>query len=426
MDIDIAKLGLMLSPVALAFGQVRSKIQELFSFLIRKDVIVSVNVRECILTELVNNSIFFPALGGNSLLYPRECFSKSRNSKFTEVFKIPNRAVFLYKNFFPIIFGISSDATIIYLNIPFVTKRVLNQLISKFEQTVEENQSFFKITEYNGKSLKKNSDDPFDFDEDGANPTSHHRKPRTSGDFYSGFFWQALPIYQPSLMPCDDLERHKPICPNDYYIGPELQKLKEDIQFWVDSESWCYSRNVSWRRSTLVYGEPGTGKSSGIKRLAEILDIPIDVVNVSTMDNSELDSYVSKGNRKVIVLFEDIDRVFEGEENKVKNDLFGGVTFDHFINKLSGVNAITNAYVILTANDISKLSDALTRSGRVDNKIEIPKLGEAGKRHIANSILRGQPELIEQILREHTDCTGADFENACVKLAIANKWESKK
>ena len=107
-----------------------------------------------------------------------------------------------------------------------------------------------------------------------------------------------------------------------------------------------------------------------------------------------------------------------------RTDNFGGLTFDCLLNKLSGVNAVKNAYIVLTANNRDELSDALLRDGRVDNHIEIGYLCREGKEYIAKRLLGEWPDLVELMVTDE-QTTVAQFENECVKLAIQKHWERK-
>ena len=72
---------------------------------------------------------------------------------------------------------------------------------------------------------------------------------------------------------------------------------------------------------------------------------------------------------KSILLIEDIDKVFAGRENVSDK---ANITFSALLNCLDGAFYKHGLITIITTNHIEKLDEALLRTGRIDNKIEIP------------------------------------------------------
>jgi len=63
----------------------------------------------------------------------------------------------------------------------------------------------------------------------------------------------------------------------------------------------------------------------------------------------------------------------------------------------------------------------MTRSGRLDAKIEVGPLCEEGRRFIAENILRDWRNLIDESVGSCDNMVAADFENHCIELAIKEK-----
>ena len=221
----------------------------------------------------------------------------------------------------------------------------------------------------------------------------------------------------------------------------EIVDVFDEICKWKESEKWYRDRNIPWRRGLLFYGKPGTGKSSLAKAIAYDLDIPIYVFDLSTMSNDELIKNWNrmKGFVPCIALIEDIDGVFEGRNNKLK-DFGGGLTFDCLLNCLSGIDSNDGVFAIITTNRVDTLDEAIgvprtdkhingtfisTRPGRIDRAIELGTLDKECRTKIATKILDHFPEFIEKIVADGDGDTGAQFQERCTQIALKKYWKNK-
>ena len=143
------------------------------------------------------------------------------------------------------------------------------------------------------------------------------------------------------------------------------------------------------------------------------------------MDNSELDRNLSIVQSGSIILFEDLDSQWEGRKNLHASDNWGGITFEYFINKLSGVKSIQNCFVFATTNHLEKLDPALIRAGRFDEIVEIPNICPAGKQFIAEKMLDLWPESIYEVVTNEEE-TAATFEAKVTAKALELFWKNKK
>ena len=122
-----------------------------------------------------------------------------------------------------------------------------------------------------------------------------------------------------------------------------------------------------------------------------------------------------------VALFEDIDAVFEGRENKVG----GHLTFDCLLNCIDGIERTDGVLLVITTNHLDRLDPALgvpsaqvsTRPGRIDRVLELHGLDDAGRLHLCKRILPEWPETWEETIRLGTDETGAQFQERCFQLA---------
>ena len=178
----------------------------------------------------------------------------------------------------------------------------------------------------------------------------------------------------------------------------------------------------------LLYGEPGTGKTSMANCLIEAINRKVFVIRKTKSDGSFVD-HINKvfreaiNNQPSIIFLDDLDK-FSEHENDKSND-------EEFVVVQSLIDSIKNkdVFVIATANDMYSLPDSLKRSGRFDIKICInnPKEEEAIKifeyylreKKIDNNIN------IKNIATILNGSSCADLETVCNQAGIFAGYKNK-
>ncbi|KAI5118666.1 hypothetical protein M0805_001039 [Coniferiporia weirii] len=174
-------------------------------------------------------------------------------------------------------------------------------------------------------------------------------------------------------------------------ILPEGVKeaLLADARDFLDSEEWYTWAGVPHRRGYLLYGEPGTGKSTTIHALAGELGLEIYYIQLASqgMTDSSLAQLISDAPSRCIILLEDLDCAFPSREDDDDNDEqnvdtlskaldhWGDkprseVTLSGLLNVLDSVSSEEGRITFATTNHIERLDPALIRAGRMDVKVE--------------------------------------------------------
>jgi chaperone BCS1 len=167
---------------------------------------------------------------------------------------------------------------------------------------------------------------------------------------------------------------------------------------------------IPFRRGYLLYGAPGSGKTSIIHSLAGELGLDIYIISLSKtgLDDTSLNSLISSLPAQCIAIMEDIDAAFthgltretagteledprhhdssRGHENSEDDanepqgqsrgrDSPGGskdsrITLSGLLNALDGISAQEGRLLFATTNRYHTLDPALTRPGRMDLHVE--------------------------------------------------------
>jgi chaperone BCS1 len=152
------------------------------------------------------------------------------------------------------------------------------------------------------------------------------------------------------------------------------ERIVYDVKDFLGRQQWYVDRGIPYRRGYLLYGPPGSGKSSFIQALAGELDFGVAIINLSErgMQDDKLAHLLTKLPQRTILLLEDADAAFMNRR-QTDGDGYNGatVTFSGLLNALDGVAAGEERIAFLTTNHIDRLDEALIRPGRVDMTVRI-------------------------------------------------------
>lgn len=206
-----------------------------------------------------------------------------------------------------------------------------------------------------------------------------------------------------------------------YHWSTEAKRLRDEVGYWLNNGEWFRTRQIPQRRSSLLTGGPGTGKSKMVLEVARHHGVPVLRINLANMtDNEFRRAYSDLPGSHCLILIEDIDAVFDQRVNVLAGKSLSKnlLSFDTLINVIGGVNPHGGVFLVVTANHPERLDPALVRPGRLDVHIEVGPLDEQGKRTIASNILRDERQALEELVAAHPRPTAAAFENACICRAL--------
>ena len=160
---------------------------------------------------------------------------------------------------------------------------------------------------------------------------------------------------------------------NTIILKDDMQyNLVKDIKEFFNKESWYNKMGIPYRRGYLLHGLPGTGKTSLIKGIAGVFNLPIYILNISTeLTEGNFQKAIINIPEKSILLMEDIDAVFE-KRNKSESEQ--KVSFKTLLNAIDGIISPYGTVLFMTTNYRDKLDSALIRPGRIDKEYGINKV----------------------------------------------------
>ncbi|CCK68852.1 bifunctional AAA family ATPase chaperone/translocase BCS1 KNAG_0B04170 [Huiozyma naganishii CBS 8797] len=151
------------------------------------------------------------------------------------------------------------------------------------------------------------------------------------------------------------------------------EQILEDVLDFMKNGKWYSDRGIPYRRGYLLYGPPGSGKTSFIQALAGELDYNICILNLSenNLTDDRLNHLMNNMPERSILLLEDIDAAFNERSQTGETGFHSSVTFSGLLNALDGVTSSEETITFMTTNHPEKLDRAIMRPGRIDYKVLI-------------------------------------------------------
>ncbi|RGB35364.1 P-loop containing nucleoside triphosphate hydrolase protein, partial [Rhizophagus diaphanus] len=169
--------------------------------------------------------------------------------------------------------------------------------------------------------------------------------------------------------------------------------LKKELETFVKDKSFYERIGMPYRRGILLYGKPGTGKTSLINAISSQLSRDIYYLNLKNIKNdNELSAAFSEVPKNQIIVLEDVDtqsRVLHKRTKKSnvktsnksddkskddkddKEDKFSDFSLSTFLGCLDGHTLADGNIIIMTTNHVEHLDPACIRPGRMDVRLNL-------------------------------------------------------
>jgi len=195
-------------------------------------------------------------------------------------------------------------------------------------------------------------------------------------------------------------------------------RVLEDLKDFLKSGPWYTDRGIPYRRGYLLYGTPGSGKTSFIQALAGSLNYNICLLNLAErgLTDDRLNHLLSNTPERSITLLEDVDAAFGVDRGASAEEGFrSSVTFSGLLNALDGVASAEERIIFMTTNHPERLDPALIRPGRVDVREELGHASEYQAREMFRRFYKDRPDLLERFIREIGIKKGAHISMAALQ-----------
>ena len=174
---------------------------------------------------------------------------------------------------------------------------------------------------------------------------------------------------------------YQPLAPRSmdtlFFSHNEKELITNHIDAFIANKSFYMDRQLLYKTGILLYGQPGTGKTSLVKAIATTYNRSIVAVDMTVIKNIDLNKLTSSINydedKEYIILLEDIDTLFltrEGEDlNRDDQSIINKLL--QFLDSNTSPN---NVIFIASTNHPERLDEAILREGRFDLKVDIRPL----------------------------------------------------
>lgn len=211
----------------------------------------------------------------------------------------------------------------------------------------------------------------------------------------------------------------------------EHVKLYNSIKSFIDNKAIYMKLNYPYKYSAILYGVPGSGKSSTILALASELKYNVEYVNMSTTSISELIKIMSSSTPNIYV-FEDIDALNTCFANTRTNDnssktkvttiskddsdvKINTISLSDLLNITDGLLSCDGAICLFTTNHIEKLDPAFLRAGRMNMLVEFSYLSANAANKMIKTYLNVEVENLKDNIKP------AELQDMILNILIGKK-----
>ncbi|PRQ60533.1 putative ATPase, AAA-type, core, AAA-type ATPase domain-containing protein [Rosa chinensis] len=182
--------------------------------------------------------------------------------------------------------------------------------------------------------------------------------------------WRSVPFTHPATL-------------DTVVMDMELKnKVRSDLEQFLKSKQYYHRLGRVWKRSFLLYGPSGTGKTSFIAAMARFLSYDVYDIDMSKVsDDSDLKMLLLQTSPKSLIVVEDLDRFLSEKSTAVS--LSGLLNFMDGIVSSCGEERV----LVFTMNGKEDVDKLVMRPGRVDVHIHFPLCDFSAFKSLANTYL---------------------------------------
>lgn len=208
------------------------------------------------------------------------------------------------------------------------------------------------------------------------------------------------------------------------FFDEEVMQQFQQAEQWMNMGNWYAERGIPWKRGVLLHGPAGTGKSTFSNVLAKKLGVPIYQYFLATLSDQEFINEWACMETPCVVSCDDIDTIWNKRESLTVHKT---LTFECFLNTISGVSSSQGVYLVITTNYLDKIDPALgvdinekgiaSRPGRIDSVIRVGEISTENRKLMAKLILKDWPEEHDTLVEFGDGMTPAQFQEVCIQKA---------
>jgi SpoVK/Ycf46/Vps4 family AAA+-type ATPase len=214
-------------------------------------------------------------------------------------------------------------------------------------------------------------------------------------------------------------------------MGELKETLRRKVIEPLENEEKYREFGLGVTNGVLLYGPPGTGKTHITQALAEELGYgfveiePSDIVSRWTGEAPKnikrlFDDAVE--NQPCVVFIDEIDAVASERDGRGMNQS-QKETVNQLLNELSRVQD-EDVVVVGATNKIGQVDEAIKRSGRFDEKIEVPLPDDEGRKEVLRVHLRDRPVRMDEIDWDEAVEKTAGYTASDLELVAENAAEA--
>lgn len=158
----------------------------------------------------------------------------------------------------------------------------------------------------------------------------------------------------------------------------QMDRIIGHLKGFLANKEAMENFGLPYRTGIMLYGTPGSGKTSTSTVLANELNMDVYYVSIRSMEgDQDFENTIAKVPANSIVILEDIDAVNaskDRDQDHNSTEFANDVSLSSLLNVLDGMQSPPGVIFIMTTNKLERLDEAVIRPGRVDLMEELNEL----------------------------------------------------